>query len=315
VPESPHQVDAARDGEIRTSNRGAAIKGGSVHWLKIRQYIASRHKLTDAQLKSVENYLKVSVWADYRAPSWPKRLPIWIRRSPVWSSGTITLVFDEAVAVAAREGEKMSAAISLLLLPRGKPSVASPETDEVTLRTLCGQWFPIRLPRKAIDAAVKYVLSWPSGVLSGTAEPTSAPVSETETTAGPAAEGAGTPESDDSITEQRPPATEVNASGGANQPTENDVPPARTPKRSTSKKSSYFDARDNEQVRTIMTEHGIVGAPDAPVLVTAEQARNFWRWSKENAPAAAGAATIDTRIKRLRGAFTRCTEIVPDTPK
>jgi hypothetical protein len=86
-----------------------------------------------------------------------------------------------------------------------------------------------------------------------------------------------------------------------------------TPKQAAGKKSSYLTAFDNEQVRVILTAHGIlVGAPDAPVPVTADQANNFWRWSKENAHQAAGGGSIDTKTKRLRDAFTRCTKIVPD---
>jgi hypothetical protein len=89
------------------------------------------------------------------------------------------------------------------------------------------------------------------------------------------------------------------------------------PKQGAGKKSSYLAALDNEQVRNILTEHGVpAGAPGAPVRVTADQAGNFWRWSKENAHQAAGAGTtIDTKTKRLRAAFKRCTEVVPDASK
>jgi hypothetical protein len=91
------------------------------------------------------------------------------------------------------------------------------------------------------------------------------------------------------------------------------IEPTPVPKRRTGKKSSYLEASDNALVRTILTEHGVcVGAPDAPVLVTAALAKKLWRWSGENASRAEPKnTTLDRRQARLRAAFTRCTQIVP----
>jgi hypothetical protein len=105
----------------------------------------------------------------------------------------------------------------------------------------------------------------------------------------------------------------VEASGEAEPPAEPGLPikPPPAPTAGIRKKSSYLDALDKVLIRAILVEKGVLVEELDPVPLTEEQAKNLWRWSKENSHRAKGSGTTmdDTLARRLRAAFKRYTMV------